>query len=49
MWALDMPITEEHRKRRGRNFALAGALFALVVLFFVITMVKFQGQTWGQW
>ncbi len=49
MWSPDMPISEEHRKRRGRNLAMAGALFALVVLFFVITVVKFQGATWGQW
>ena len=25
---------------RGRNYALVGVLFALVVLFFVITLVK---------
>ena len=35
-----MPITDHHRQRRGRNFALAGVLFALVALFFIITLVK---------
>ena len=33
-----------HRKMRGRNLALAGILFALVVLFFVTTMVKLKGS-----
>ena len=49
MSSADMPITEQHKRRRGRNFALAGALCLLVVLFFLITLVKFQGLTWGQW
>ena len=35
--------SEMHRKMRGRNFVLAGILFALVALFFVITLVKLQG------
>ncbi len=35
-----MPISEQHRQRRGRNLALAGTLGVLVVLFFVITLVK---------
>ncbi|MBL27320.1 MAG: hypothetical protein CMM50_07205 [Rhodospirillaceae bacterium] len=39
-----MPISEEHKRRRGRNYALAGVLLALVVLFFVVTMVKIGGQ-----
>lgn len=39
-----MPISEEHKKRRGRNIALALALGALVVLFFAITMVRLGGQ-----
>jgi hypothetical protein len=38
-----MPITEEHKKRRGRNFALAGFLLFLVVLFFAVTLVKMGG------
>ncbi|SLN33259.1 hypothetical protein [Oceanibacterium hippocampi] len=38
-----MPLSDEHRKKRGRNFALAGVLVALVVLFYLITIVKMQG------
>jgi hypothetical protein len=38
-----MPITEHHRRHRNRNYALAGALFALVTLFFAITIVKLSG------
>ena len=39
----EMPITEEHNRRRGRNFALAGFLAFLVVLFFAVTLVKMGG------
>ena len=35
-----MPLSEHHKRLRGKNYALAGALLALVVLFFAITMVK---------
>ena len=38
-----MPITEEHKRRRGKNLALAGVLLALVALFFAITLVKLGG------
>ncbi len=38
-----MPISEQHRRRRGRNLALAGMLLALVALFFAITLVKLGG------
>lgn len=31
------------RRRRGRNLALGGVLLLLVVLFYVITIVKFGG------
>jgi hypothetical protein len=40
-----MPIGEEHKRRRGRNLALAGALLALVLLFFVATLVKMSGAS----
>ncbi len=41
MWALpEMPISEEHRRRRGRNYALGGALLALAVLFFALTLTR---------
>ncbi len=35
-----MPLHEEHKKRASRNYALAGILVALIVLFFVVTLVK---------
>lgn len=38
-----MPLSEEHRRKRGRNFALAGVLLFLVVLFFVVSLVKMGG------
>jgi len=38
-----MPLSEEHRRKRGRNFALAGILLFLVVLFFVVSIVKMKG------
>ena len=36
-----MPITELHRRKREINLALAAVLFALALLFFAITLVKF--------
>jgi len=38
-----MPVSDMHRRRRGRNLALAGVLLAFVVLFFVVTLVKLKG------
>ncbi len=38
-----MAITELHRRRLGKNLTVAGVLFALVALFFAITVVKFGG------
>lgn len=40
----EMPITNEHRRRRGRNFALAGALVALMVVFYLITLARLGAQ-----
>ena len=41
MWAApEMPITEEHRRRRGRNYALGGALLVLVIVFFALTLTR---------
>jgi len=40
-----MPISEEHKRRRGRNLALAGALAALALLFFLATLVKLSGAS----
>ena len=38
-----MPISDMHRRMRARNLALGGFLLALVVLFFIVTIVKMQG------
>lgn len=35
-----MPLHDEHKKRAGRNFVLAGVLGGLVILFFCITLAK---------
>lgn len=35
-----MPLTDLHRKRRNRNLAVGGALLALVVIFFFVTIIK---------
>ena len=40
-----MPLSERHRRRRGRNFALAGFLAALVILLFFITLAKLGGDS----
>ncbi len=40
-----MPITQQHRRQRARNLALAGVLAALVALFFAITLVKLGGAS----
>ena len=45
-----------HGRRRGRNLAVLGALLALVVLLFAVTIVKLGGNamnptggaTWGE-
>lgn len=47
---------ELHGRRRGRNLAVMGALVALVVLMFAVTIVKLgpnaanptAGATWGE-
>jgi len=38
-----MPMHDEHKRRRARNIALAVVLFALVVLFYSITIVRMGG------
>jgi hypothetical protein len=35
---------EDQRRRRHKNIALAVALVALVVLFYVVTIVKLSGN-----
>ncbi|MCB1491964.1 MAG: hypothetical protein KDJ77_09220 [Rhodobiaceae bacterium] len=37
-------LTEEQkRRRRSRSWGIAGVLAAMVVLFYVITLIKFGG------
>jgi len=41
-------LTERQKKsRRGRNIALGIVLLGLVVLFYIITLVKFAGGMAG--
>jgi len=40
----DMPDKEYYRRRRWRNYALAGVLLGLVVLFFFITLARMGGE-----
>lgn len=35
---------EQQRRRRHKNIALALGLLALVVLFYVVTMIKLSGN-----
>jgi hypothetical protein len=35
---------EARRRQRGRNWAIAGALLAFVILVFIITIVKMKGN-----
>lgn len=39
-----MLTSEQQRRRRHKNIALAVGLLCLVVLFYVITMVKLNGN-----
>ena len=36
-------LSERHRKRRGRNIALATVIFALAGLFYVIAIYRMSG------
>ena len=41
-------LTDRQKKsRRGRNIALAATLIGLVVLFYIVTLVKFAGGVAG--
>ena len=40
-----MPLSDEHKHRRGRNILLGAALVGLVVLFYVLTIVKMKTGT----
>lgn len=39
--------SEMHRKRRGRNIALAVVIFALAALFYVMSIVRMSGGAEG--
>jgi len=36
--------TDMHRRQRGKNLFVAGFLVALVVIFFLLTLVRMGGQ-----
>ena len=41
-------LTESQKKaRRGRNIALGAVLLGLVVLFYIVTLIKFGGGMVG--
>lgn len=42
-----MPITDLHQRKRAKNLTVAGILVALIVLFFVLTLVKLGGNVAG--
>lgn len=35
-----MPLTDLHKKRRVKNFAVLGALVIFMVILFVITLIR---------
>jgi len=37
-------MVDLNKQRRARNLALGGVLLALVVLFYLITIVRMEGQ-----
>ena len=39
-----MKDRDTERRRRVRNFALGGALLALAILFYLITIVRMGGE-----
>jgi hypothetical protein len=41
------PLSDLHRKRRGRNIALACAIFALAALFYVLSIVRMSAGSGG--
>lgn len=47
MSAMARKLSEMHRKRRGRNLALVIAIFALAILFYVLSIARMSGGTGG--
>ncbi|WP_193427412.1 hypothetical protein [Methyloceanibacter superfactus] len=41
---MDDAEAERKRRQRRRSLAIAGILFALVVLFFIVTIVRLGGN-----
>lgn len=39
-----MANEQDDRRRRQRNFAIAGVLVALAILFYVITLIRMGGH-----
>lgn len=37
-----MPLSDLHKKKKVKNYTLMAILLATIVLFFFITIVKFQ-------
>jgi hypothetical protein len=40
-----MPPSELHQRKRAKNLTVAGILLALIVLFFIITIIKLGGAS----
>jgi hypothetical protein len=40
-----MPLHEEHKKRRIKNWTIAGILLALVILFYLASIARMSGGT----
>jgi len=45
--AMPKQISDMHKKRRGRNIALAVVIFALAALFYVMSIVRMSGGESG--
>jgi cell division protein FtsL len=39
-----MPISEVHKNKRTKNFALLFILIAIVATFFLVTIIKFDAR-----
>lgn len=39
-----MPLSDVHKKKKMKNFALLGAILAWVALIWAVTMIKISGQ-----
>lgn len=39
-----MPLSDLHQRKRTKNLTVAGILLALILLFFIITIIKLGGS-----